>query len=264
MRESTKDGKLNAGKMRKWLDNHASALNNFPKLSAKLEDVQARQDMAERAQAMMGARKKVMEAAEKKAEKDSASLIKERARALADQNKADLQARKQLYTRQRNGSAKLTGLPVDKSGLAAALDPTEITRFRALQDDIARNKRMEELSAVRGSPTAQNLATQAVMDTVLGRSLGRNPNGLGTSPRGILRNMAAGVVNKGVGLLYGTADERINDLIDQAFLNPEFARELLANYRSYTPSVHLADVFKNAGKGTAVQELRGLLGQFAQ
>lgn len=264
VRESTKDGKLNASKMRKWLDNHASALNNFPELKSRLEGVQIQQDMAERAQAITAGRRKAMEAAEKMAVKDSASLIKERARALADQNKADLQARKQLYTRQRNGSAKLTGLPVDKSGLAAALDPTEITRFRALQDDIARNKRMEELSAVRGSPTAQNLATQAIMDTVLGRSLGRNPNGLGTTPRNILRNMASGLVNRGVGLLYGQADERINELIDQAFLNPEFAKDLLKNYKSYTPKVNLADVFKNAGRGTAVQTLRGLLGQFAQ
>ena len=264
VRESTKDGKLNAGKMRKWLDNHASALNNFPELKSRLEGVQVQQDMAERAQAVTAVRKKAMEAAEKKAEKDSSAMIKERASALADQNKADLQARRQLFTRQRNGTAKMTGLPVDKSSLADALDPTEIARFRALQDDIARNKRMEELSAVRGSPTAQNLATQAIMDTVLGRSLGRNVNGLGTTPRGILRNMASGLVNRGVGLLYGTADERINELIDQAFLNPEFAKDLLKNYKSYTPKVNLADVFKDSAKGTTLQTLRGILGHFSQ
>ena len=123
---------------------------------------------------------------------------------------------------------------------------------------------MKELSAVNGSPTAQNLATQAIMDTVLGRSLGRNVNGLGTTPRGILRNMASGVVNRGVNLLYGKADERINELIDQAFLNPEFAKELLENYKTYTPKVNLREVFKDAGKGSAVQSLRGLLGQFEQ
>lgn len=172
-------------------------------------------------------------------------------------------ASRSLYKRTGTGAAKLTGRPVGNAE-TSALDPTEVTRFRALQDDIARNKRMEELSAVRGSPTAQNLATQAIMDTVLGRSLGRNPNGLGTTPRGILRNMASGLVNRGVGLLYGTADERINDLIDKAFLNPEFAKELLENYKSYTPNVRLADIFKNAARGTSLQALRGLLGQFSQ
>ena len=172
-------------------------------------------------------------------------------------------ASRSLYKRTGTGAAKLTGRPVGNAD-TSALDPTEITRFKALQDDIARNKRMEELSAVRGSPTAQNLATQAIMDTVLGRSLGRNINGIGTTPRGILRNMASGIVNKGVGLLYGTADERINDLIDQAFLNPEFAKELLENYKSYTPNVRLADIFKNAARSTSVQALRGLLGQFSQ
>ena len=172
-------------------------------------------------------------------------------------------ASRSLYKRTGTGAAKLTGRPVGNAD-TSALDPTEITRFRALQDDIARNKRMEELSAVRGSPTAQNLATQAIMDTVLGRSLGRNVNGLGTSPRGILRNMASGLVNRGVGLLYGQADERINELLDRAFLNPEFAKELLENYRSYTPNVRLADIFKDAARGTSVQALRGILGQFSQ
>lgn len=172
-------------------------------------------------------------------------------------------ASRSLYKRTGTGAAKLTGRPVGNAD-TSALDPTEVTRFKALQDDIARNKRMEELSAVRGSPTAQNLATQAIMDTVLGRSLGRNPNGIGTTPRGILRNMASGLVNRGVGLLYGQADERINDLIDQAFLNPEFAKELLENYKSYTPEVRLADIFKDAARGTSVQSLRGLLGHFSQ
>ena len=219
-----KNGSLQSSRMREFLKQHNDALTFFPGLRQQLEDVTERQARLE-------------------ATRDAAG---------------------KLYRRRQDGSAKLTGTPVDKVADAAALDPTEITRFRALQDDIARNKRMEELSAVRGSPTAQNLATQAIMDTVLGRSLGRNANGLGTTPRGILRNMASGIVNKGVGLLYGTADERINDLIDQAFLNPEFAKELLENYKSYMPNVRLADIFKNAARGTSVQALRGLLGQFSQ
>ena len=172
-------------------------------------------------------------------------------------------ASRSLYKRTGTGAAKLTGRPVGNAD-TSALDPTEITRFKALQDDIARNKRMEELSAVRGSPTAQNLATQAIMDTILGRSLGRNQNGLGNTPVGILKNMAAGVLNKGAGIIYGKADDRINELIDQAFLNPEFAKELLENFQSYTPKVRLSDVFKDAARGTTVQTLRGLLGQFSQ
>lgn len=172
-------------------------------------------------------------------------------------------ASRSLYKRTGTGAAKLTGRPVGNAD-TSALDPTEITRFKELQDDIARNKRMEELSAVRGSPTAQNLATQAIMDTILGRSLGRNQNGLGNTPVGILKNMAAGVLNKGAGIIYGKADDRINELIDQAFLNPEFAKELLENFQSYTPKVRLSDVFKDAARGTTVQTLRGLLGQFSQ
>ena len=219
-----KNGVLQASRMRDFLKQYNDALTFFPELRQQLEDVTARQARLE-------------------ASRDAAG---------------------KLYRRKQDGGAKLTGLPVDRVADAASLDPTEITRFRALQDDIARNKLMEEQSAVRGSPTAQNLATQAIMDTVLGRSLGRGVNGIGTTPRGVLRNMAAGVVNRGVGLLYGTADERINELIDRAFLNPDFAKELLEQYKSYTPKTHLADVFKNTAKGTAVQSLRGLLGRFSQ
>ena len=72
------------------------------------------------------------------------------------------------------------------------------------------------------------------------------------------------MVNKNAGRLCGTAEERINDMIDPAFLHPAFAGKRLVNYRSDTPSVPLADVFKKAGKGMKAQTRRGVPGQFAQ
>ena len=233
-----RDGTFSASKMRSFLKNYGDALSNFPELRAQLNAIVEQQQKLEAAQA----------------------------------------ASRSLYKRTGTGAAKLTGRPVGNAD-TSALDPTEITRFKALQDDIARNKRMEELSAVRGSPTAQNLATQAIMDTILGRSLGRNQNGVIPAPsRGLfatpidfLKNIAvatgnslAGIANRGAGVIFGKADDNINRLIDRAFLDPEFAKELLTNYKSYVPETNLGSIIKDAARGTTVETLRGLLGQFSQ
>ena len=65
-------------------------------------------------------------------------------------------------------------------------------------------------------------------------------------------------------MIYGKADDNINRLIDRAFLDPEFAKELLTNYKSYVPETNLGSIIKDAARGTTVQTLRGLLGQFSQ
>ena len=122
--------------------------------------------------------------------------------------------------------------------------------------DMGRTRLMDSLSAVRGSPTAQNLATQAIMDTVLGKSLGRGNQGLAKAG---IKGMLAGGANRFTQMLYGPADVRINELLDEAFLNPAFALELLENYRPYTPTVDLKSVLKDSAKAQANVQARSLL-----
>lgn len=224
---STTKDVLSAQRMEKWLAAHKDALSNFPELKVQLEGILLRQKNLE----------------------------------------ASAGAQRQLFKRTTNGTAKLTGMPVEKVAGAAALDPVEITRFRALQEDLARNRRMTEAAGVKGSPTAQNLATQAVMDTLLGRSLGRNTNGPGGNggALNILKNMGIGVTNRLAGMVYGKADDAINQLIDQAFLDPAFARELLKTSRSYIPKEALGKILKRNARAGSRQypvALGGLLGEF--
>lgn len=125
-----------------------------------------------------------------------------------------------------------------------------------LAADIGRTRTMDALSSVRGSPTAQNLATQAIMDSMLGRSLGRGKEGVAKAG---LKGMLAGGANRLTRALYGPADARINQLIDEAFLDPTFALKLLKEYKPYTPKVTLGDAVKSIGKGYTSAQARGLL-----
>lgn len=122
--------------------------------------------------------------------------------------------------------------------------------------DIGRTRLMDSLSAVRGSPTAQNLATQAIMDTMLGKSLGRGNQGLASAG---IKGMLAGGVNRLTQALYGPADARINQLLDDAFLDPNFALKLLKNYKPFTPKVDLKSVFKETAKAQGNVQIRSLL-----
>ena len=122
--------------------------------------------------------------------------------------------------------------------------------------DIGRTRTMDALSSVRGSPTAQNLATQAIMDSMLGRSLGRGSEGMAKAG---IKGMLAGGANRLTQALYGPADARINQLIDEAFLDPTFALKLLKEYKPYTPKISLKDAVKNVGKGYTTSQVRGLL-----
>lgn len=162
----------------------------------------------------------------------------------------------------QNGKVNLTRMKKWMADHASALRnfPELRGELQAIVDrmasDIGRVLTMDSLSAVRGSPTAQNLATQSIMDTLLGQSLGRGKQGMAKAG---WRGMLAGPVNWAIPKLYGPADARINELIDQAFLDPQFALELLKTYKPFTPEVSLGGVFKNQAKGAATSSARSLL-----
>lgn len=162
----------------------------------------------------------------------------------------------------QNGKVSLTRM---QKWLAAHADALSVfpelrkelqTIVDRMAADIGRTRTMDALSSVRGSPTAQNLATQAIMDSMLGRSLGRGKEGVAKAG---LKGMLAGGANRLTQALYGPADARINQLIDDAFLDPTFALKLLKEYKPYTPKVTLGDAVKSIGKGYTSAQARGLL-----
>ena len=221
---SAEKGTMKASKMKKFLTDYGSFINAFPEVKSGLEGIAERQGRIEAAEAV----------------------------------------KKGLFSAGRNGKAKFTGKGLSAADMEA-LDPVEVSRIRDIQADEARNRLMNELSAVRGSPTAQNLATQAIMDSFLGKSLGRNKGGgIGTGWKQIGRNMLAGAANRTAEMLYGTADKKINELIDRAFLDPAFARELLTQQKPYTAKVRYGDMLKSRMNPAAMQTMRGILGLFEQ
>lgn len=162
----------------------------------------------------------------------------------------------------QNGKVSLTRMQKWMTAHADALSvfPELRRELQTIVDrmaaDIGRTRTMDALSSVRGSPTAQNLATQAIMDSMLGRSLGRGSEGMAKAG---IKGMLAGGANRLTQALYGPADARINQLIDDAFLDPAFALKLLKEYKPYTPKVTLGDAVKSIGKGYTSAQARGLL-----
>ena len=329
-RAVTKNGKLDAAAMEKWLLAHSAALDNFPDVKLGLNRILTAQRMAERAAAGTGRtisraakdspallgktpvdvpdlvqsgaatqaeaarlqaiqRKQNADAILKKIVDQGATgsaklgklqLTKERAdklvkdgaltRAQADRLMAIQAAEnasgvvKQVINNTPNVAARLGKAPLtDQLGdylvKRGAMTQQQVKNLQAVQADVARQRTMDQLGAVRGSPTAQNLATQAIMDTILGKSLGRKVNGLGATPGGIIRNIASGAFNRSAEFLYGKADDKINRILDQAFLDPTVAADLLKKYKPYIPKVSMGDIVKNSGKAATAQTVRNIL-----
>lgn len=130
-------------------------------------------------------------------------------------------------------------------------------------DDIGRAQKADSLASVKGSPTAQNLASQAIGNALLGGTLGRSGSGL-LRGGGLVRNALSAPVNWAIPKLYGDADKAINRIIDDAFLDPEYARRLLKKYKPFKPQVDIKDVLKEQGKGAVTANARSLLDLLAE
>lgn len=238
-KEALKNGVLDVKVMEKWLKNHNDALWNFPETKKQLENLVAAQKLVNQTK--------------------SEALANLEARRVANAGRDKLGA--QIVSRGKDwkprlGQRELTGDFEDMVRKSGLLSEGEILRTKSLQKAAEQMRRMDALSKVRGSPTAQNLATQSIMDTLLGQSLGRGKQGMAKAG---WRGMLAGPVNWAIPKIYGSADARINELIDQAFLDPQFALELLKTYKPFTPEVSLGGVFKNQVKGAATSSARSLL-----
>ena len=147
----------------------------------------------------------------------------------------------------------------------------ELEALDAVQRDMARAARADSLAAVKGSPTAQNLATQAILDAFVGGDFWKhNPQGAG----GFWRNAASVPLNAwGDWLgkwLYGGSADAINQLLINAMLDPAEAARLMGK-RQYVPKRSIGEIFGNSGRAAGNVALRnlantygGLLGEFAR
>lgn len=239
-REALKDGALNVKAMEKWLNNHRDALWNFPEVKQELDSVLAYQKLVDET---------------KRAATEGLAMQKA---TNAERNKLGAQVLKRGNNwKPKLGQREATGDFAEALRRNGVLSEVELMRLQALQKEAGRARRMAELSAVKGSPTYQNLATQAIADSILGKSLGRGKDGF--IKAGLRRTLLGGGLNKATEMLYGKADDVINQMLDDAFLDPRLAVDLLEKYKPYTPKVTLKDVFKNQARGATTSQVRGLL-----
>ena len=114
-----------------------------------------------------------------------------------------------------------------------------------VQQDLNRAARATELAQVKGSPTAQLLATQDLAR----RFWGEQAKGGGSSWLGsALSNMAQGAANK---LLFSGTNDAINQRLVNAMLDPAYAAYLLkmSGAAKQAQRENLLDMLARSGAG---------------
>jgi hypothetical protein len=122
----------------------------------------------------------------------------------------------------RNGdqlTQRVTGMPLS---LSDVLGSVHMDTIKKVGEQLARTANAAELGAPKGSPTAQNLISQNVMQQFLG-------------PFGLPNNMAGRIAGSALGrtiarpgqLLFGAAEPDVTKLLAQAALDPQKAQGLL-------------------------------------
>ncbi len=137
----------------------------------------------------------------------------------------------------------------------------DISAMPNIRADMARAQRAVDLAGVRGSPTAQNLTTQAILDKMF------NPQGIGKGAnggRGLLASIFGGIPRYGMERLgravYGPANDAIQDILIDASLDPKLALRLIRD-SGYAPLTPLSSMMKKNAVPRLVGGLLGMVGQ---
>lgn len=122
---------------------------------------------------------------------------------------------------------------------------SEVDALAAAQRDAQRAQRATQLAQVKGSPTAQLLATQDLARRFWGERPAAKQTWLGS----MLGNMVEGVAKK----IYGPTNDALNQKLGSAFLDPGYAAYLvkLAQAGMRNPRENLLDLLARSAKAGA-------------
>lgn len=151
----------------------------------------------------------------------------------------------------RNGDAtavSATGFPA--ATMEGVMEPGQMQTINAVRDYFARRAAAGELSAARGSDTAQNLAGLNVLRSIAG------PLGL---PEGFLASTLAQTVSRPLSVLAQPAEAAIQRRLAEALLNPQMASGIIQSTTPTARQALLQNLYSRAltagsvGAGTASQ-----------
>ena len=126
-----------------------------------------------------------------------------------------------------------------------SLAQDELEALASVQRDQQRAARATQVAQVKGSPTAQLLATQDLARRFWGDTAGPGSSWLGSA----IGNMVQGAANK----LYGGTNIALNERLTNAMLDPAYAAYLLkmSGVANQVPRESLLDMLARSGAATA-------------
>lgn len=132
----------------------------------------------------------------------------------------------------------------------------KIASMPKVRADINRANDATRKAGVKGSPTAQNLATQAVIDRVVGDyRISADTGAVGSLASSVVTGIPRMLTQKTGNFLFGPANEAVNNILTGAALDPALALRLMEN-AAYVPRMNIADILKNNAKAYGAATLR--------
>ena len=280
------DGTLNVGKYQTWLRNRGGALQNFPDLQQRLGNAATAQEAADTAAASAkaqtdayqhGAARYFLNAEPRQAVaaafggKTPAANFAQFSQLVAGDAdaKAGLQRAIVDHMLGATQSSRLAGntgvgelnpeafqryLATNRPALAAVFTPDQLSTMDAVAADLQRANLSITGNKIPGTPgTAQDLAAARssllgnIVRRVAGATAGYAFGGLHGAIEGALGGEAANAIRR-------AGIDQINKLVEDALLNPERARALLADYSPKTVS-SIATRVRNAYGATTLASL---------
>ena len=161
---------------------------------------------------------------------------------------------------------KLTQWTKNHNPALRQLQMGDLSSLPDVRLDLNRARNAESLAAVRGSPTAQNLATQGIIDSIIGdHRITADTGAMGSVWRSLLTGIPRFASEKTGNFFFGPANDAVKDILIGASLDPSLARTLMSN-SGYRPKLPISDVYGGLAKGygastvpTSANVLRGLL-----
>jgi hypothetical protein len=143
----------------------------------------------------------------------------------------------------------------------------DMAALPAVRQDLARSQTAQNLAGVRGSPTAQNLATQAIVDKIIGDTrISADTGGVTSAVTSALTAIPRWAAGKVGDFVFQPANEAVRDILIDSMTDPATARRLMQNSR-YTPKGNLGGLLGELARGYGVSQIpvtTGLLGRLLE
>jgi hypothetical protein len=143
----------------------------------------------------------------------------------------------------------------------------DMAALPAVRQDLARSQAAQNLAGVRGSPTAQNLSTQEIVNSIIGDTrISADTGAVESIGKSILTAVPRAATERLGQFFFGPANEAIRANLLDAMVDPNLAAQLMQNSR-YMPRDSLTGILGELTRAYGVSQVpvtTGLLGRLLE